>query len=79
MRLQLGLVSYGQWQTMDKSAPTIMPAQAPAHYKVNAFDFSANLILPARMVGLGEKYFREFQNRSTFQGYSLQFSGSITL
>jgi hypothetical protein len=25
----------------------------------------------------GFKYFKEFSNRSTFQGYSIQFSGSV--
>ena len=78
-RLQLGLVGYGQWQTTDKSGPTITPAQAAAHYKVNSLGFAANVILPARKVSLGVKFFREFENRSTFQGYSLQISGSITL
>jgi hypothetical protein len=53
-------------------------AQAAALYKVNALGFSANIILPARKVSLGMKYFREFENRSTFQGYSLQISGSIS-
>jgi hypothetical protein len=77
-RLQLGLVGYGQWQTTDKSGPTITAAQAAAHYKVNALGFSANVILPLRKVSLGVKYFREFENRSTFQGYSLQISGSIS-
>jgi hypothetical protein len=79
LRLQLGLVGYGQWQTTDKSGPTITSAQAAARYKVNALGFSVNLILPARKASLGVKYFREFENRSTFQGYSLQISGSITL
>lgn len=79
LRLQMGFVGYGQWQTTDKSGPTIAPAQAAAHYKVNALGFSANLMLPVRKVSFGVKYFREFENRSTFQGYSLQISGSITL
>jgi len=35
LRLQLGLVGYGQWQTTDKHGPTITPEQAGAHYKVN--------------------------------------------
>jgi hypothetical protein len=77
--LQLGLVGYGQWQTTDKSGPTITAAQAAARYRVNALGFSANVILPVRKVSLGVKYFREFENRSTFQGYSLQISGTITL
>jgi hypothetical protein len=30
-------------------------------------------------VGISLRYLREFSNRSTFQGYSLQLSGSIGL
>jgi hypothetical protein len=33
---------------------------------------------PQRRAGLGFKYFKEFSNRSTFQGYSLQISGSLS-
>jgi hypothetical protein len=77
LRVQLGLVGYEQWQTTDKTGPTITPAQATAHYRVNAIGFVSNLTLPARKVNVGVKYFKEFSNRSTFQGYSLQISGSI--
>jgi hypothetical protein len=78
MRLQLGLIGYGQWQTTDKSGPTITPAQAAAHYKVNALGFASNVMLPGRKASLGAKYYKEFSNRSTFQGYSLQISGTIS-
>ncbi len=77
-RLQLGLVGYEQWQTTDKSGPTITPEQAAAHYKVNALGFASNVMLPSRKVSLGAKYFKEFANRSTFQGYSFQISGTIS-
>jgi len=75
--LQLGVVGYEQRQTTDKSGPGISPAQADAHYAVNALGFAGNVSLPARGVGLGLKYYKEFSNRSTFQGYSLQISGSV--
>ena len=75
--VQLGFVGYEQWQTTDKTGPAITPAQASAHYRVNAVGFVSNLTLPARKVNLGVKYFKEFSNSSTFQGYSLQISGSI--
>ena len=75
--LQVGLVGYNQWQTTDKSGPTITPEQAAAHYLVNAVGFAANLNMPAR-IGVGIKYFKEFGNRSTFQGHSFQLSGAIT-
>lgn len=75
--LQVGMVGYNQWQTTDKSGPTITPEQAAAHYRVNALGFAANLNMPAR-VSVGVKYFKEFRNRSTFQGHSLQFAGAIS-
>lgn len=76
-RLQLGLIGYGQYQTTDKSGPDIPPTQAAAHYRVNSLGFASNVVLPAREVTLGLKYFKEFENRSTFQGYSLQISAAI--
>jgi|ERR1043165_2495399 hypothetical protein len=75
--LQAGLVGYNQWQTTDKSGPTITPQQAAAHYKVNALGFVSNVMLPWHKASVGFKYFREFANRSSFQGYSVQMSGSI--
>jgi hypothetical protein len=78
MRLQVGLVGYGQWQTTDKSGPSITPEQANARYVVNALGFGGNMILPDRKVSLSVKYFKEFADRSTFQGYSLQITGSIS-
>ena len=78
LRLQLGLVGYGQWQTTDKHGPNITPEQAVALYKVNALGFTANAVLPERKVNVGLKYFREFECRSTYQGYTLQISAAIT-
>jgi hypothetical protein len=78
LRLQLGLAGYGQWQTTDKYGPSISAEQAAARYKVNALGFAANAILPAQKVSVGVKYFHEFACRSTFQGYTLQISGSVT-
>ena len=78
LRLQLGLVGYGQWQTTDKRGPTISPEQAAAHYKVNALGVAANAILPERKVSMGVKYFHEFECRSTYQGYTLQISAAVT-
>ena len=77
-QLQLAVVGYGQWQTTDKTGPTITTAQGSAHYEVNALGVASNLLLPARKVSVGLKYFKEFSNRSTFQGYTLQISGAVT-
>ena len=77
LRLQVGLVGYHQWQITDKTGPTITPEQANAHYKVNALGVGSNVNITSK-VNAGFKYFQEFANRSTFQGHSLQFSGSIS-
>jgi hypothetical protein len=75
-RVQLGLVGYNAWQTTDKTGPTITPAQSKAHYQVNAVGVGSNLSITTK-INVGFKYFQEFANRSTFQGHSIQFSGSI--
>lgn len=75
--LQLGMAGYNQWQTTDKTGPSVTQEQANAHYKVNALGFASNLNLPAK-INIGFKYFQEFSNRSTFQGHSIQISGGIS-
>ena len=75
-RVQFGLVGYNARQTTDKTGPTITPAQSKAHYKVNALGVGSNLSISPK-INVGFKYFQEFANRSTFQGHSIQFSGSI--
>ena len=77
LNLQIGLVGYEERQTTDKTGPGVTPAQASAHYKVNALGFASSLMLPVRKVGVGVKFFKEFENESTFQGYSLQITASI--
>jgi hypothetical protein len=76
-RLQIGLVGYDQWQTTDTTGPTITPEQASVHYRVTALGFASSLVLPTRKVSLSFKYFREFSNKSTFQGNSVQISSTI--
>ncbi|HKU60527.1 MAG TPA: transporter [Gemmatimonadales bacterium] len=75
--LQAGIVGYGQRQTTDKGGPGVTSAQADARYAVNALGVSGNLNLPARGAGLGLRYYQEFSNRSTYEGYSLQITGSV--
>ena len=78
IQLQIGLVGYEQWQTTDKSGPEVTPEQAAARYRVNSLGASSYVMLPARKVTLGAKYFKEFSNRSTFQGYSFQIAAAVT-
>jgi len=77
--LQVGLIGYGQWQITDNSGPTINPiVAASTHYNVNSIGGSAGIILPARKTSVGFKFFKEFSNSSTVQGYSLQITGAIS-
>jgi hypothetical protein len=77
VRLQVGLVGYEQRQTTAKSGPSVTPEQGATRYSVNALGFTSGLIFPERKISVGVKYFKEFLNLSTFQGYSVQVSGSI--
>ena len=77
LQLQVGLAGYEQWQTTGRSGPDLTPAEMAARYRVNALGATASVTLPGRRVNLGAKYLKEFSNRSTFQGYSIQIFGSI--
>lgn len=73
-RLQMGVAGYQQRQVTAKTGPQITVDQSKERYAVNALGFATNVTLPRHGVNLGVKYFKEFANRSTFQGYSLQGS-----
>jgi hypothetical protein len=77
-RLQVGLVGYEQRQTTAKTGPTVSAIAPDERYSVNSLGVAVNSGFPNRKASLGFKYFKEFLNRSTFQGYSLQLSGSIS-
>jgi len=77
-QLQVGVVGYTQRQTTAKTGPTISVTASNERYAVNSLGFTLNSAFPSRKASLGFKYFKEFLNRSTFQGYSLQLSGSIS-
>jgi len=77
-QLQIGVAGYEQRQTNAKTGPTITPDLSNERYAVNALGFASNLAFPRRKVSLGLKFFKEFADRSTFQGFSLQFSGSLS-
>jgi hypothetical protein len=53
------------------------PAQSLERYAVNAVGLGLNANFPEQKLNLSVRFFEEFANRSTFQGFSLQFSGAI--
>lgn len=78
VQLQAGLVGYEQRQTTAKAGPGISAAASQERYAVNGLGFAVTSAFPKHKASLGLKYFKEFSNRSTFQGYSVQLSGSIS-
>jgi hypothetical protein len=56
----------------------ISEAASMDRYAVNGLGFAVNSNFPKHKAAVGLKYFKEFANRSTFQGYSVQLSGSIS-
>ena len=76
-QLHVGLAGYEQRQTTAKTGPGITLAASQERYAINAVGIAFTAALPERKTSLGFKYFKEFADRSTFQGYSLQFMGAI--
>ena len=77
-QLQTGLVGYEQRQTTATTGPGISETASMDRYAVNALGFAVNSTFPKHKASVGLKYFKEFADRSTFQGYSVQLSGSIS-
>ena len=77
MRLQAGAVGYGARQTSAKTGDEVTEAQEKERYAVNAVGAAFLAGFPKERINAGLKYFHEFANRSTFQGYSFQIFGAI--
>jgi hypothetical protein len=75
LRLQLGVTGYEARQTTGHSGPAITPALAADRYAINSIGVASQFTFPRQRLNLGMKFFEEFADRSTFQGYSLQFTG----
>ena len=77
-RLQVGIAGYLQRQTTAKTGPEITAEQSRERYAVNALGVAASLAFPNQRASVGVKFFEEFANRASYEGYSLQISGTIT-
>ena len=76
VQLQGGPAGYEQRQTTAKTGPGVSVAASEERYAINALGLAVLAVLPKR-TSVGLKYFKEFANRATFQGYSLQVVASI--
>ena len=77
LALQVGVTGYEARQTTAKVGPNITAEESADRYAVNALGFAVSAAFPKRKASLGFRFFKEFANRSTFQGYSAQISGAI--
>ena len=77
LRVQAGAVGYEARQTTAKTGPTVTEEQEDERYAVNSLGIALLAGFPKQRINSGLKYFHEFANRSTFQGYSFQVFGSI--
>ena len=76
LRLQVGSPGTRRDRRLRIWAP---PYTRPAadRYAINSIGVASQVTFPAPRLTLGMKFFEEFADRSTFQGYSLQFTGVV--
>ena len=77
VQMQAGLTGYEQRQTTAKTGSQISAPDASTRYVVNSFGVAVSATF-AQKASLGVKYFKEFSNRSTYQGYSVQVLGAVS-
>ena len=77
LRLELGLAGYLQRQTTATVEPGASPESSAARYAVNGLGVAATAAFPKRRASVALKYFDEFANRATFEGYSVQLAGTF--
>jgi hypothetical protein len=77
LRLQVGATGYEARQTTAHFGPAITPTLAADRYAINSIGVASQVTFPTPRLTLGMKFFEEFADRSTFQGYSLQFTGVV--
>jgi hypothetical protein len=78
-QFELGLVGYAQRQVTARSGSGVPPGSAADRYAVQALGVASTMAFRKQRLNLGLKYFKEFANRSTFEGYSLQVAAAIGL
>ena len=78
-QLAIGAVGYFQRQTTARSGSGVPPETIGDRYAVQAAGAALSVAFPKQRANVAVKYFSEFANRSTFEGYSLQIFASLAL
>jgi len=77
-RLQVGVAGYEQRQMTAKAGPSVTPEQSQERYAINGIGFAVGFVFPNQTFNLGVRFFEEFANRASYQGYSFQVSGAVS-
>ena len=78
LRLQIGWAGYEARQITAKTGPGITSTASDERYSINALGFAASVAFPKQKASVTLRFFDEFADRSTFQGYSVQVAGAIS-
>ena len=77
-RPQIGVDGYEMHQTTAKTGPAITAESVKRAICGQRDRIRIERAFPRRNFNLSLKFFKEFANRATFQGYSLQVSGGVS-
>lgn len=76
-RLLFGLAGYEARQVTAKTGPQVTPADSQTRYSINSLGVASSAAFPEQKASLGFKFFEEFADRSTYEGFSFQVQGAI--
>ena len=74
-----GAVGYAQRQTTARTGSGVPPESSGDRYAVNAAGVALSAAFPKQRANVAVKYFSEFANRATFEGYSVQILAAFAL
>jgi hypothetical protein len=77
--VEIGAVGYAQRQTTARTGSGVPPASIGDRYAVHAAGVALSAAFPHHRANAAVKFFSEFANRSTFEGYSLQILAALAL
>lgn len=79
VNVDAGAVGYAQRQITARAGNGVPPASVGDRYAVHAAGAALSAAFPKQRANVAVKYFSEFANRSTFEGYSLQILAALVL
>ena len=79
VHVEIGAIGYTQRQTTGRTGSGVPPASIGDRYAVHAAGVALSAAFTPYRANAAVKFFSEFANRSTFEGYSLQILAALAL